>query len=542
MTYTPTTDTNPQFGQQGQSVADLQTKLNTFGAGLNVDSKYGVLTQSAFDKYKDQLNPPSTVTPPSAPTTIDTSKLSSSPVQVPQSSQNSPQSFVNSLQVGDVNSGIPSIDTLKANVSTAQSAEDQTTKEIKDLMTQLGYQSSDTADLQNKANITGLEKNITDLNTEFAQKKADYEQKYNQIGSQNIPSLFISGQEALAHSAASTELGSLAAQIQAANGNLNTAFATIDKTIQEKYQPIQDSIDAKLKFYEINKDQLSSAQKELADRQTEILQAQKDDLARQQKFQEDSISLIKDEINKGKLDTQTGMSAIANIINGKGNVGDILRSVGLNENVGTKFADTKQTSLSNDVTAILEGRNTMYNIRQTMGRTNAAAAYMQSVRDAISKIDPNFDFVASDAGGKSVSTGYVQRATAAINSVLPNIDKIVDLSNQVSRIGVKGVDNLLQKTAVQIGDQKVSNFREAQKLIADEIGVALGAGTVSDMKLQLGFDVTDPSVTPEVFASNMEVVKEFIDNRLKGLNSLRYISPTVNLTPDITALRDKWNY
>jgi len=184
-------------------------------------------------------------------------------------------------------------------------------------------------------------------------------------------------------------------------------------------------------------------------------------------------------------------------------------------------------SIQGDMKDILEGRNTMYNIRQTMGRTNQAAAYMQSLRDEIRKIDPNFDFVASDAGGKSVSTAYVQRATAAINSVLPNIDKVVDLSNQVLRIGVKGVDNLLQKGAIQIGDQKVSNFREAQRLIADEIGVALGAGTVSDMKLQLGFDVTDPSVTPEVFASNMGIVKDFVNNRLKGLQELRYRSTAV---------------
>ena len=53
---------------------------------------------------------------------------------------------------------------------------------------------------------------------------------------------------------------------------------------------------------------------------------------------------------------------------------------------------------------------------------------------------------------------------------------------------------------------------------------SLGAGTVSDMKLQLGFDVTDPTVSQEVFASNMEVVKDFLNNRKAGLDSLRYQS------------------
>ncbi len=179
-----------------------------------------------------------------------------------------------------------------------------------------------------------------------------------------------------------------------------------------------------------------------------------------------------------------------------------------------------------DAQAVLEGRNTLYNIRQTMGRSNSAAAYMQNLRSLITAQDPNFDFVASDAGGKSVSTSYVQKATAAIDTVLPNIAKVVDLSNQVNRVGVTGVDKLLQAGAVTINNQKVANFHEAQKLIADEIGIALGAGTVSDMKLQLGFDITDPSVSPEVFASNMGLVQTFLQNRQAGLNDLRYKSST----------------
>lgn len=185
---------------------------------------------------------------------------------------------------------------------------------------------------------------------------------------------------------------------------------------------------------------------------------------------------------------------------------------------------TVPAGAAGDIEDVLAGRNTLQNLRLSMGRTNDAAAYIKSIRDGIHQIDPKFDFIASDAGGKFISSTYYQKAAAAINSVLPNIDKVVDLSNQVSRVGIKGVDNQLQKAAVQIGDQKVSNFREAQKLISDEIGIALGAGTVSDMKLQLGFDVTDPSVTPEVFASNMGIVKDFIQQRLNGLNSQRYSS------------------
>lgn len=188
-------------------------------------------------------------------------------------------------------------------------------------------------------------------------------------------------------------------------------------------------------------------------------------------------------------------------------------------------------TVANDVLAVLEGRNTLYNIHLNVGKTNIGAAYMRKMRTAITNVDPNFDFIGSDGGGKSVSTSFVQKATAAINTVLPNIQKIVDLSNQVDRIGITGVDALIQKGGLVVNNQKVANFHEAQKLIADEIGVALGAGTVSDMKLQLGFDITDPSVSQETFASNMGIVKSFLENRVNSLKSLRYSSATVNGVP-----------
>ena len=462
---------------------------------------------------------------------IDTSKLGAQDVTVPPTQTNTTGSFVNSLQVGNQTQGLPPAQDLQNNVNKAQGETDQTTKEIQDLMTQLGMKSQDTTDLQSKANLTGLTQQLTDLNTQYAQKKANYDAQFQKIGAQNIPSLFTSGQEALAHSAAASDLGATAAQIQAAQGNLNTAYSTIDKTISEKYTPIQNQIDAKLKFYELNKDKLTAAQSVLADKQKADLTAQKDKLTNEQKQQSDVTSLIKDEISKGKINAQSGINAIADMISGKTTVADALRSLNINPaqaSDGGVILPTNSggnviggvTIPSNvsapDVKAVLEGRNSLLTIRQTVGRSKAADAKMQALRDTISKIDPNFDFVSSDAGAKSVSSAYVQRSKAAINSVLPNIDKIVELSDQVSRIGVKGVDKQLQNAAIQLGDQKVSNFHEAQKLIADEIGVALGAGSVSDMKLQLGFDVTDPSVSPEVFASNMGIVKEFIQSQIRG--------------------------
>lgn len=369
-------------------------------------------------------------------------------------------------------------------------------------------------------------------------------------------------------------------QVQALTGARNKTLLVQANSLQQQLQQKEDYVNQIMQFSQLDRsevdkqvDQKLGLTQKLADIQTQITNAAKDNYQKivdtagyqglssslvgdpqGQKLAEQSLGLPSGSLSPGSsfLASQPSVAKPFQFVNGTANQAsgtfdpntgqfqptgnsipagnnsnqsstqDAVSVVGGN---GVLVAGIKvDPTIANDVQAVLEGRNTLYNIRQTMGRTNAAAAYMQKMRDTISKIDPNFDFVASDAGGKFVSSTFYQKATSAITSVLPNIDKAVELSDQVNRIGVKGVDTLLQKGAIQIGNQKVTNFHEAQKLIADEIGLALGQGTVSDMKLQLGFDVTDPAVTPEVFASNMGIVKDFINNRLAALKNQRYTS------------------
>lgn len=182
------------------------------------------------------------------------------------------------------------------------------------------------------------------------------------------------------------------------------------------------------------------------------------------------------------------------------------------------------TSVTSDAQDVLEGRNTLFNIRQTMGRSNQAASYMTDLRNAIRGKDPKFDFVASDAGAKFYSSTYAQKSLASIDNVLPDLKIAEDLSSKIPRIGIKGVDALIQNGATQIGNKTVTNFHQARNLLADSIGIALGQGGVSDMKLQLGFDITDPSVTDENFASNLGLVEQFLQNRKQGINDQRYKS------------------
>lgn len=345
---------------------------------------------------------------------------------------------------------------------------------------------------------------------------------------------------------ANADLANLAINSQVSQGLLSAAEKTIKDKIDAQFQPITDQIDYLFKYADLNNN--DPQVKALADqKKTELttLTNTSDDLHKsilanapsgERSAIYSSLDKISSDYASGKI---TAAQASSQMYQAAGKYGVSVQDQATKANTSKTYADIAnnelnlngsdtKASLDGDVQDVLTGRNTIGNIRLQMGRTKDAANYLTALRSNIRKVDPSFDFVASDAGSKFVSSTYYQKAVASINAVLPNIDKIVDLSNQVGRIGVKGVDSLLQKTQAQFGDKKVSNFHEAQKLIADEIGVALGAGTVSDMKLQLGFDVTDPSVTPEVFASNMGVVKDFLKNRVDGLNKQRYSSSTVN--------------
>lgn len=193
---------------------------------------------------------------------------------------------------------------------------------------------------------------------------------------------------------------------------------------------------------------------------------------------------------------------------------------------GTPIEANKDNIASN-AQDILEGRNTLYNIKQTMGRSNQAASFMESLRNEIKKFDPKFDFVASDAGGKAVSTPYYQRSLVAINAVLPNVDKLIQLQSQVPNGDIKALNSLIQKGGLQFGSTKIASLKQAQRLIGDELGLALGNGNVSDMKLQLGLDATDTTLPEEAFAASLGIVKEFLNNRKTALTDLRYASPTV---------------
>jgi hypothetical protein len=68
-----------------------------------------------------------------------------------------------------------------------------------------------------------------------------------------------------------------------------------------------------------------------------------------------------------------------------------------------------------------------------------------------------------------------------------------------------------------VGDKTVSNIHEMQIAVGDEVAGVLGYGGASDMKTKLGLDLVDPNTSPEVFKSNMTILKHMLENRKNSM-------------------------
>lgn len=265
-----------------------------------------------------------------ATSNINPGTLNTQPITIPPVKSSNTNDFVQSLNTGVL--GTTPTQTLQQNVQTAQAGVDKTTSEIQQLMQQLGYRSQDVTNLQQSTNIGGLSQNLSDLNTQYAQKKAQYDLAQQKIATQPLETGYILGQSGILQANRAVELGSLAAQIQAAQGNLNTAFNTINQTLEQKYKPIIQQLDAKQQFYQLNKDRLTQAQARLATREAAVVQAQAAQAQNRYKIDQEATTQLGNLAKSGFIDPQTAFSAMADIASGKKTPEQISNELGVSIN------------------------------------------------------------------------------------------------------------------------------------------------------------------------------------------------------------------
>jgi hypothetical protein len=109
------------------------------------------------------------------------------------------------------------------------------------------------------------------------------------------------------------------------------------------------------------------------------------------------------------------------------------------------------------------------------------------------------------------------KTVAAANNALANVDKLIDISDHWNRTGSPIFNKFLKEAQFQIGDRTVTNIKEMQTAVGDEVAGVLGFGQASDLKTKLGLDLTDPNVSAENFKSNMVLLKHMLETRRKTM-------------------------
>lgn len=129
------------------------------------------------------------------------------------------------------------------------------------------------------------------------------------------------------------------------------------------------------------------------------------------------------------------------------------------------------------------------------------------------ELNPEFNAAQFDLGFKMASNPQIRQRIVAINSLSPVIDKISELADQVGNGDIPAFNRLINAAKFNVGNQRVTNFRQMQTLLGDEVGNALGVGTASDLKTKLGLDLVNPNLSAENFKATMEQLRSVLDAR-----------------------------
>lgn len=156
------------------------------------------------------------------------------------------------------------------------------------------------------------------------------------------------------------------------------------------------------------------------------------------------------------------------------------------------------------------GRLTMQQFRSLTAYSRDTGLKM-AVYQKAGELNPNFNPAAFEAGYKLASNPRVQQQLASLDNVVQAAPDLIEASDQATRYGIKAVNKIVNWGGAEFGGHKYSNFHTAQIAFADELSGALGYGSATDMSRDMGFNMTDPNLSPGQFADGIRnVVLPFV--------------------------------
>jgi hypothetical protein len=148
-----------------------------------------------------------------------------------------------------------------------------------------------------------------------------------------------------------------------------------------------------------------------------------------------------------------------------------------------------------------------------------AMARRTSILNLASTLNSNFNEAEWEQGQKFGANSNTQKTLAAIDAVQQTFSIVKGIASQAINTGIPILNKIVMPGAVAVGNVSTSNFATAAKALADELSGVLGYGSATDMKLQLGIDLADPTQSPEQFSKNLGTIEQLVTNRKNGLQA-----------------------
>lgn len=141
-----------------------------------------------------------------------------------------------------------------------------------------------------------------------------------------------------------------------------------------------------------------------------------------------------------------------------------------------------------------------------------------AIYEKAGEINPNFNPAGFELGYRFASNPKVEQQIASANNVLAGVPDLLKASDAAAGSGKRLINDFIPRGGLKIGGRAYTNFAAARKAFADELSGALGFGSASDMKLQLGLDLTDPTLSPADFKDAVQnVVVPFVQRKKASL-------------------------
>jgi hypothetical protein len=146
--------------------------------------------------------------------------------------------------------------------------------------------------------------------------------------------------------------------------------------------------------------------------------------------------------------------------------------------------------------------------------------FARDVFARVKEIDPSVNPAGLDIGFKQAKNAINNRTLGLINSVRPNLEKLMSLSDKIDRSGVKAVSKAALLASRQFTSEDLANFDKLKTLSVDEINNIFAPGGGSNLSREMALQLIDETLPPAKFRSAMQTVIEAMDNRKAGLESL----------------------